>query len=125
MRRAALIGAGVWVAPVVSSVRLPAAAQVGSPAPEPTQTETVTPSPTTTPPPSPGLSPSPTPPTEVGGVEIVNPGHGGAGLAETGQNVIPQAAAGIGLAALGSALRKIGDRASGQTTEGSNAREDT
>ena len=36
IRRGAVIGAGVWAVPTISSMRLPAHAQVGSPMPEPT-----------------------------------------------------------------------------------------
>ena len=36
IRRGTVIGAGVWAVPTISSMRLPAHAQVGSPMPEPT-----------------------------------------------------------------------------------------
>lgn len=113
IKRGAIIGAGVWVVPTISSMRLPAHAQVGSPMPEPTPTETVT----TTPSPAPtetvtsAPTPSPSPIAEVGGVQIVD----GAGLAETGKNLGAQAIAGSGLVVLGAGLRRIaGNRLSEQ-----------
>lgn len=96
IQRGAVIGAGVWVVPTISSMRLPAHAQVGSPMPEPTPTETVTTAPT----------PSPTP--QVGGVKIVDGSDvGGAGLAQTGQNLGAQAIAGGGLVAVGLGMKRI------------------
>lgn len=105
LHRGAIIGAGVWVVPTISSFRVPARGQVGSPAPEPSPTPTTlepTPTETTTP------LPSPSPTTTVGGVKVVTPTDvGGAGLAETGQDLTTHAAAGAGLAVLGTALRGI------------------
>lgn len=114
LQRGAIIGAGVWAVPVVSSIRLPAAAQVGSPKPAPTTPEPspspsvspTEPSPTPTPPPTTRTEPSPTASPEVRGVTHVRPEVGGR-LAETGQNLGAQAAAGAGLGAIGAALRTI------------------
>lgn len=101
IQRGTIIGAGVWMVPTISSIRLPAHAQVGSPMPEPTPTPTTpTPIPTETATPAP--SPTPTPTTEVGGVKIVD-----GGLAETGRNVTAHAVAGGGLVVLGAGLKKI------------------
>lgn len=111
IQRGTIIGAGVWAVPAISSMRLPAHGQVGSPAPEPTPT---TPSPTPTE--TVTTAPSPTPTTEVGGVKIVDGSEvGGAGLAETGKNLAAPAVAGGGLVVLGLGLHKIaGTRLSDQ-----------
>ena len=103
LQRGAVIGALVWTPPVVSSFRLPAAGQVGSPAPEPSPTPTPTPEePPSTPTPTP--SSTSTPPVEVlgGGTEV-----DGDVLAKTGQSVTGQATAGATLATLGAVLRKV------------------
>lgn len=116
IRRGAVIGAGVWAVPTISSMRLPAHAQVGSPMPEPTPTETVTTTPSPTPTETVTTTPTPTPTPTVGGVKIVDGNDvGGAGLAQTGQNLGAQAIAGGGLVALGLALKMIaGNRLSEQ-----------
>ncbi len=119
IRRGAVIGAGVWAVPTISSMRLPAHAQVGSPMPEPTPTPTPTETVTTTPTPTPTetLTTTPTPsPPQVGGVKIVDGSDvGGAGLAQTGQNLGAQAIAGGGLVALGLGMKRIaGNRLSEQ-----------
>jgi hypothetical protein len=116
IRRGAIVGAGVWVVPAVSSMRLPAHGQVGSPSPEPSPTATP-PEPTTTPTPevSPTATVTTTPPqpstsptTQVGGVKIVQPTDvSGTGLAKTGQDLTTQAVAGAGLVVLGAGLQKI------------------
>jgi hypothetical protein len=102
IQRGAVIGAVVWTVPVVSSIRLPASAQVGSPAPPP---EPPPPEPSSTPTQTttsvPGQSPSST--TEVGGVKFV----GGSDLPETGRSVAGHTIAGAGLTILGAGLRKI------------------
>lgn len=106
IRRGAVIGAGVWAVPTISSMRLPAHAQVGSPMPEPTPTPTVTTTPTPTP--TETVTPTPTPAPTVGGVKIVDGSDvGGAGLAQTGQNLGAQAIAGGGLVALGLGMKRI------------------
>jgi len=104
IRSGAVIGAGVWAVPTISSMRLPAHAQVGSPMPEPTPTETET------------TAPTPTPTPRVGGVKIVDGSDvGGAGLAKTGQNLGAHAIAGGGLVALGLGMKRIaGNRLSEQ-----------
>ena len=113
LKRGLVIGAVVWTPPVISSIRVPASGQVGSPrpspSPNPTSTSTPpdgepTPTPTpTTPTPTPTASQSP--PT-VGGVQFHNePEVLGGGLAETGQPLIGPAIAGVALTAIGTVLR--------------------
>ncbi|MEX2555266.1 MAG: hypothetical protein WEB06_06515 [Actinomycetota bacterium] len=108
IRRGAVIGAGVWAVPTISSMRLPAHAQVGSPMPEPSPTQTVTTTPTPTPTETETTVPTPTPGPTVGGVKFVDGADvGGAGLAQTGQNLGAQAIAGGGLVALGLGMKRI------------------
>jgi hypothetical protein len=116
IRRGAIIGAGVWAVPAVSSMRLPAHAQVGSPMPEPTPTQTVTTSPSPTPTETETTAPTPTPTPQVGGVKLVDGSDvGGAGLAKTGQNLGAQVIAGGGLVALGLGMKRVaGNRPSEQ-----------
>jgi hypothetical protein len=116
IRRGAIIGAGVWVVPTISSLRMPAHAQVGSPMPEPTPTATVTTTPSPTPTETVTSAPTPTPTPQVGGVKIVDGSDvDGAGLAQTGQNLGAQAIAGGGLVALGLGMKRIaGNRLSEQ-----------
>jgi hypothetical protein len=84
--------------------------------PEPTPTATVTTTPSPTPTETVTSAPSPTPTPQVGGVKIVDGSDvGGAGLAQTGQNLGAQAIAGGGLVALGLGMKRIaGNRLSEQ-----------
>ena len=112
IHRGAVIGAGVWAVPTISSMRLPAHAEVGSPMPEPTPTQTLTTSPSPTPTETETTAPTP----QVGGVKILDGSDvGGAGLAQTGQNLGAHAIAGGGLVALGLGMKRIaGNRLSEQ-----------
>ena len=117
LKRGAVIGALVWTPPVVSSFRLPAAGQVGSPAPEPSPSATPTTppeEPPSTPTPTPQPSSTSTPPVEVGGsgTEVA-----GDALAKTGQSLSAQAAAGGTLAAFGTVLRFVARKRPGGDSE--------
>ncbi|HJR19418.1 MAG TPA: hypothetical protein VJ922_06840 [Actinomycetota bacterium] len=108
LKRAGVIGALVWVPPVVSSFRLPAAAQVGSPAPTPTPSETPTTPPTEEPAPTPTATvPAATPSPEVlgSGTEV-----SGEALAETGQALTGPSIAGVASTAIGFGLRAAGKK---------------
>ena len=98
----------MWTVPVVSSIRLPANAQVGSPPPEPPP-----------PPPEPSVSPTatatpepkPSPTATVKGVSLT----GGDELPESGRDVALHAVAGGGLTLFGAALRKIAGKRSSES----------
>lgn len=102
LKRGAAIGTLVWVPPVVSSFRMPALGQVGSPPPNPEPSETPTPTPTT-----PSVEPSATPttpPPSVGGIDTEVKGNA---LAETGQSMMGPTIAGGALTAIGAGLRAL------------------
>ena len=126
LKRGALIGAAVWTPPIVSSFRVPAMGQVGSPRPEPSPTPTETPTgpppePTPTPTPTqtstqtPTPSPTTTPPTQVGGVTYENPNAGGEGLAHTGQSLMGPTIAGAAFTAVGAGMRAAAKKRAAST----------